>query len=239
MKKFLLLCAYSLLMTPVLAQRTNGAEARYHESRLAFTYPPYGLAKVKGLIARLKDDKEGDERLPAKTFDALPFDEKFTYVMIHAEDFSQNCAGMPEIAGENKKIFGHTPGAFEADERTWSERETGFLNHNRAKVIRLLRDSMRSGHVGINVKGAIEETKAYELIPDLIAAHERDPDDHDLLTVMMLLMDDAKYKPFMATTVAKKLYGDNSNYQGAIEDTPAHEKLIVTLAGMFAKSHRP
>src|SRR6185503_2280886 len=67
----------------------------YHDSRLKFTTPPYGLAKVKGLIKGIKFvESEGDlgyRKLDDKKYKNLSLREKFTYNMIHAESYSQNC----------------------------------------------------------------------------------------------------------------------------------------------------
>ena len=50
---------------------------------------------------RIKQDSEGNARLSPKAFNALTFDEKFTYTMLHGEDFDQNCDASPGIVNED------------------------------------------------------------------------------------------------------------------------------------------
>ncbi len=226
-----------LLLLIVFANSCSAfAGDTYSERRMTLTEPKYGLSKVKRLIRKVKGDSEGNMRLNDKAFNSLGFNEKFTYVMIHGEDFSQNCDVAPIITHEESKIFSHIPDAFSGD-MSWSERERDFLNDNRAKVIVLLRKEMNGKRVGINVKQAIQEINGYELIPDLVSAHQRNKGDLDVLTLLSVLMKEGKYKPFQGTPVYKKLYGDDSNWHTYVASTPSNEKVIVSNATAFAKSH--
>lgn len=215
----------------------TAASRAYHEYRLQMTEPAYGLRKVKAMIAKIKPTGEaGDDReMPVKQFNRLSVPEKFTYCMMHAEDFSQNCDPMPVLVDEQKKIFGYLPDAF--NQTTWSQKQQDFLHHNRSKVISLLRSTIHAKHrVGGNLKQAIVELKAYELIPDMVQVYNRDHKDQDIITVLMLLMSDGNYAPFLKSATYKKLYGDNSNYQGFVMANRENEKLEIDRAMGYYRS---
>lgn len=243
MKK--LLCLVVAIATVTCALPQNGypkptaASRRYHESRFEITEPAFGLAKVKALIAKIKPDSESNARLSNKQYDALSFDEKFTFNMIHMEDSSQNCDAMPGIENEQSKIFAFCPDAFDAEE-VWSERQVDFLKKNRPRVIGLLRSTINTRHrVGANLKQAINLLQARELAPDLVTAYRRAGQDHDILTLLMILMKDAKYKPFLSSPLYKKLYADeNSSYKAYIAASPANIRMITDQALAFSKSRK-
>lgn len=234
---FALLCA----VPGAHAARPSGpsrASLRYHEARMAMTIPSYSLASVRARVRKLKADPDGSSRLNDKTFRELSFEEKFTYVMVHGEDFSQNCDESPGILQEERKIFGFTPSPFN-DAAMWSDRQSAFLKENRPQVIRLMHDTIRAkGRVGSNFKHAIVDLKAVELIPDLADVYKRTRTDHDILTVMMILMKDGKYRPFLTTPIYGKLFGDNAGYAASISASPANQRLILDLAQRFYRSTR-
>ncbi|MBN9500197.1 MAG: hypothetical protein BGO01_07475 [Armatimonadetes bacterium 55-13] len=244
MRKFLPLCAIFVAAASALAQDsppwpTPSAESRkYHEYRKRETTPTYGLSKVKAIIAKIKETDEGDMILGDDAYNALSLKEKFTYTMLHGEYFTQICDVIPPIQDEQKKIFGYFPSPFN-DEQMWSKRQKEFLHKNRVEIIKLIRETIKAkGTVGVNLKEAIMETNAVELIPDLIAQFGKDKKDYDLLTVMMLLMKVNNYPAFKASASYKKLYGDESNYQAFIANNSANQKLIISRATAFYKSKK-
>jgi hypothetical protein len=243
MKHVTLLLAAVALCGPASALAAAGARPtqasmRYHRMRQAETAPPYSLPKVRAMVRRLKADSEGSSRLSAKAWDALSFQEKFTYVMIHGEDFSQNCADAPSILQEERKIFAFTPSPFN-DEAEWSKRQLAFLKDNRARVIGLMRETMRSqGRAGSNLKHAVTEINAVELIPDLVGLYNRSRADHDLLTVLMVLMKEGKYPPFLATATCRHLFGEHANFEAFIPATPANQRQITDLAMAYYRSYK-
>lgn len=230
------LTAALALLFPVLltAQEEEWKEASpeskaYHEYRLKTTIPPYGLPKVKALIKDIKEDEDTHLILPAKAYNALSLREKFTYHMIHAESYSQNCDVMPPIQDEQKKIMGYLPDAF--DEYAWSDRQRKFLQDNKDSVMALIKESVnRSGRIGLNYKEAIVEMNALQMIPFLITFYKKDRKDHDILTVLLLLMKGVKYEPFAKSVTYTKLYGDNSSYTSFIQLNAANEELIFKRA---------
>jgi hypothetical protein len=208
----------------------------FHAYRTALTEPSYGLAKVKKMVNAIRRDRDENRRLSSKQFNALTLPETFTYVMVHGEDFSQNCNVMPAIKAEDKKIFAYPAEAF-GDETVWSDRQTGFLKKNRSQIIKLIRETIQAQHrVGANLKAAIIELNAREMVPDLISAYQRDRRDNDVLTVLMLLMKQGDYQPFMYTPIYMKLYGDeNASYQEYLESKPANVKTILDNAQLFSR----
>lgn len=230
-----------LLLFPVLVnaqeeevwKEASPESQAYHEYRLKETTPPYGLTKVKLLITKIRSTDDETFKLTNKDYMALSLREKFTYHMIHTESFSQNCDVMPPIQDEQKKIFAQLPDAF--GDGSWSERQTNFLKSNRDSVMALIKESVsRSKRLGVNYKVAILEMNAKEMIPFLIKTYNTDKKDHDILTVLMLLMRINEYKPFMTSLSYKKLYGDESGYQSWLDFNKANEDLILKRSGDFS-----
>ncbi|MCX2450125.1 hypothetical protein OQX61_02470 [Pedobacter sp. PLR] len=232
-----------LSSTLVFAQEDNQefkeaspASQAYHTNRLKITVPPYGLVKVKALIAGIKaTGGDGDvyfNVLSPKNYQSLSLPEKFTYHMIHAEVSSQNCDIPTPILEEELKIFGNLPDAF--DEESWSERQLNFLVSNRDSVLSLISESInRSKKVGLNYKITIEYVNGWEMIPLLIKTYNIDHKDHDILTVLIQLMKKNDYQPFMTSATYLKLYGNNSTYRSFLNFNKANEDLIISRAENF------
>jgi len=211
----------------------------YHKYRFEMTKPSFGLAKVSRLVATLKPDSEDNRRLSAERWNSLTPEEKFTYCMIHGEDMMQNCDVMPWLEGEQHKVFAYLPGAFDSEEAGWSERQRSYMKAHRGEFIRLLRSTFQARHrVGANLKGAVVQLNAVELIPDLIKVYNYDRKDQDILTVLMLLMKEGKYQPFLSSATYKKLYGNGANYQAFVEANPGNQKLMFDRAMGFYRSRR-
>jgi hypothetical protein len=211
----------------------------YHDYRLKPTVPPYGLARVKAMIQKIKSDEEDNEALTAKEYESLSFREKFTYHMIHAESYSQNCDYIPPPPNEQNKIFAYLPDAFE--EFQWSDRQSTFLATNRDSVIDLMKQSItRSKRVGVNFKQAILEINAKEMIPFLIDVYRKNKTvrDLDILTVFLLLMKENEYEPFLVSGSYRKLYSDESSYQSYLNYNKANEDLIIKRAMDFYDATR-
>lgn len=216
--------------------KVSAATKRYHDARFRVTEPTYGLAKVKGLVKGIKPDGEDNERLSQAAYDHLTTPEKFTYAMLHGEDMSQNCDAMPWIVDEEKKLFAYPPPIFGGD-AAWSKRQMAFLTGHRTEVVRLLRSTMRAkGQVGANLKATIITLRANELIPDLLAVYNRDHYDGDILSVLMILMNDGKYEPFLKSETHRKLFGPDANYGSYILANEANRKLMAERAMAFYRT---
>ena len=238
MKKYLVFLALIPFLSTAAQDDTTWKEASkesqaYHDYREKLTVPPYGLQKIKGLVARIKLDENEKEELDQKKYLALSLREKFTYHMIHPESYSQNCDAMPPIQDEQKKIFAQLPDIF--DEYAWTDRQIQFFKDNKDSVMNFMKESIsRTKRVGVNFKHAMVEMKAREMIPFLIATYNISKKDHDILTVLMLLMKNDKYAAFLNSPSYKKLYADeDASYQSYLNFNTANEQLIIKRATEF------
>lgn len=241
-------------MTPVLAltlliappapfkqtPEPSAATRRYYESRKTLTIPKYGADKVQALIKTIKTKDQDDDVptsvLPRDQFDKLSLAEQFTYTMLHGELGLQNCDAMMYVNGAEKKVFGHFPDAF-GDESTWSESQEAFMRSHRAEFVPLIRETMaEQGVVGVNIKHAVLVLKANEVIPDLVAVYKKNRKDHDILTLLMLLMRDGEYRPFLKSATYRKLYGEQSSYSSWITASKANQDLVGARAMAFHAS---
>lgn len=214
-------------------KEASPASQAYHKFRLKSTIPPYGLAKVKAIVAKVKIDDEDAVMPSRKDYEGMSLREKFTYHMICPETYSQNCDAMPPILDEEKKIFGNLPDVF--NEAEWSDRQVKFLVNNRDSVMSIIKESVnRTKRVGLNYKAAIVEISGREMIPYLVDIYKLDRKDHDILTVLMLLMKKGKYKPFLNSSSFEKLYSANSDYLSFLNGNLANEELIITRALRYA-----
>ncbi len=211
----------------------------YHEYRKKITRPPYGLGKITALIKQIKfkDDPNGGEggtkALPAKTYLSLSLQEKFTYNMIHAESYSQNCDAELPVEDEQLKIFGQLPDLF--GEYSWDDRQLRFFKTNRDSVMELMKESIgRTNRIGLNFKHVLVEINAKDMIPLLISTYQLEKKDHDILTVLMLLMRDNMYAPFLNSVSYQKLYANKeSSYRAYLNFNTANEELIIKRATDF------
>jgi hypothetical protein len=240
MKKTLFTLAALILFATAFSQSDDDpkgpsdASWAYEKFRNKITRPPYGLEKVLGLIKNAPSSgDEGGTMLSSKVYGSLTLREKFTYNMIHGESYSQNCdAGFATI-DEEKRIWAELNGPFGEDH--WSGRQTDFFNEHRDSVVTLMAESIeRSRRVGLNYKNVIEEINATEMIPLLISTYNIDKKDHDILTVLMLLMLNNKYPPFMQSASYTKLYADKeSRWKTFLNFNSANEALIIQRATDF------
>jgi hypothetical protein len=233
----MLLAAFAFAAPQDGEPKISEKSRRAHEYRMVNTSPSYDLAKVKAIVRKIKPDDEGSKILNPKVFDKMPLEEKFTYTLVNREWFSQNCDEMPIVENEDKKIFAYLPA--EDDMMDFSDHEQNFLKNNRGRVIPLLsREIEAHPHVGLNVKSVVVYLDAYELIPDIVKAYQRNPRDLDLLTVLDTLMKDGKYAPFMQSITYKKLYGTNADYKTYVDGNKANAKLTMDRAMAFYNSRK-
>jgi len=201
----------------------------YTKYRATISKPPFGLAKVQALISNLRNDEMA---LNAKKYQALSMREQFTYNMIYGEIDDQSCDAQPEILDEQKKIFSRLPDFF--GDSGWGPRQLKFFVAHRDTVLKLIKEStLRSNHMGANYKQVIVDLKANAMIPFVIEVYRANPKDKDLLTVLLLLMSEGKYVPFLQSSGYKKLYGDENDYRTYLEFNVANEQLIISRAMAF------
>jgi hypothetical protein len=230
--------SYSFAQDTMVWKEASKESRLYHSYRLETSNPLYSLKKIEELVSKIKavDDETGlggKETLNKKTYLSLSFPEKFTYHMIHPESYSQNCDAMPPIQDEQKKIFAQLPDVF--GEFEWSERQTKFFLANRDSVILLMKACItKDNRIGLNFKHVIIDINAKEMIPLLISIYNTNKKDHDILTMLMLLMKDNEYDQFLNSTSYKKLYADSdASYKAYLTFNTANEELIIKRATDF------
>jgi len=177
--------------------------------------------------------------LSDSAYNALPLDEQFTYNMIHAEDYSQMCDGLPVHDDEAGRIYGLTTDFF--GEYSWSQRQIDFFKDNRDSVHLLMKRVIdQQGSVGMNFLYIIAKYNAVDLIPSLIDVYRKDNSNHYILTVLMLLMKANNYSDFVQSTSYKKLYSsdDSHNYTAFLTYNKANEDLIIRRATNFYNSRK-
>lgn len=243
MKRSLLFLAAFFVCVISFAQAEEWKDASkeshaYHVYREKITRPPDGLEKILGMINKISTDQnigadEDNSALPLKNYSSLSLREKFTYNMVHGESYSQNCDAMPPIQDEQKKIFARLPDVF--GEYSWSTRQRDFFKANKDSVVSLMTASIeRTNRVGVNYKQVIVDINAAEMIPLLIKTYNAEKKDHDILTVLMLLMLNDSYGPFLSSVSYKKLYADKvSSYTAYLTFNAANEALIIQRATDF------
>jgi len=233
----LLLPSAYLTLAQTPSKTKVSASVAYHSYRFYEAAPAYGLEKVRRLITNGKKEDQFEEELepPLTTgqFGALSLEEKFTYVMIHPEEFNQACYIAPVVVGEEHLIFGRLPGPG-AGLRQWSAGQRAFLKESKPELIELLKKEIGGHeHVGLNVKTAVADIDAYPLIPSIVAAANRNKKDLDLLTVLSILMKDGRYRPFENTDIYRKLYGPKSNDSVGVPDSVTTRNFIINQARAF------
>lgn len=244
MKRAVLFCLALGALPPAYSQEDppglSAASANYHRYRLADTWPLYELNKVQNLINHAKDrpNEGGDSGTLAisdKGWRSLRPAAKFTYCMIHGELYSQNCDGMPAFVGEETKIFAQPAAAFN-NEQDWSDRQITFLQSRHSSVVEWIRKAIRTqNRVGVNLKKAILEIDANELVPDLVAQYWRSSRDKDVLSVLCLLMKHRRFAPFVKSPLFKALYSGDASYQTFVPCSRDTEKFIIDCALRFSK----
>jgi hypothetical protein len=215
----------------------NATKGQIYLNTDELTVPPYGLDKIKKLVEKIPYiEGEGDggvEALTEKTYAALSVKEKFTYNMVHPETYSQICDPLPAHPDEANRIYATVPDTY--GEYDWSERQVNFFKNNRAELAQLIKEQRT---IKSNLKEAIVEMNATELIPYLINLYNKDKKDHYILTVLLQLMKNNNYPEFVNSTGYKKLYREpktEEDYMTAfyLVYNKANEDLIIQRATNF------
>lgn len=214
--------------------RTNESLVHYNDRR-DITMPSYGLKKVLALIRQAEKDRPGTgTTLSPKVYSTLSLREKFTYHMINGESYSQNCNGPVIIQDEDKKILARLPDIFGVND--WGGRQWDFFKDHRDSVIRFMTtQAVTAVRIGANFKWVIERLNATEMIPLLITTYRNaGKKDHDLLTVLALLMRDNKYQPFLSSGLYQQLYeSKQSSLRAYIDFSASNEAQIIQYATDF------
>jgi hypothetical protein len=232
----ILLCSWSTSFAQVNEDlqftRVGNESMTIYKDRRDITVPSYGIQKIRGLIAQARKEEPGMSTvLSPQIYSALSLREKFTYHMINGETYSQNCSMVMIDRDEQKKIYARLPDIFGLND--WSSRQWDFLRDNRDSVIVFMNSHIvTSISLGANFKRVIVRLNATEMIPLLLSTYNNQKKkDHDILTVLMLLMQDNKYQPFLISNVYTRLYkSKESSYKRYLDFNAADEVLILQHA---------
>ncbi|MDE1191001.1 MAG: hypothetical protein PW786_02525 [Arachidicoccus sp.] len=210
----------------------------YYTSRKKISIPNYDYSKIEKIINKIKptseEDADGENYiLNSNIYNRLSLREKFTYNMIHPEKYVQNYDS-PQIEEDaDKKIYAYPPEAF--NNSYWSKRQTDFFKNNRDSILFLTKECIENNNrIGSNYKQVIIDLNAIELIPVLIKTVKETETDHDILTVLNLLMKYGNYVPFTKSQMYETLYGsDDASSDSFISFNKENEDLILKNAMDF------
>ncbi len=154
--------------------------------------------------------------------------------MIHRESFSQICT--LSLDDGRKKIFAELPRL--PDDLYWSGRQLKFFTDNKDSATTLMENCiLKDGWVGLNFKTIIVNINAKLLTSLIINIYKSDKEDHDLLTVLMLLMKENKYSEFTTSPIYKDLYErENSSYKSFVDLNDENEDFIIKCATNFCNT---
>jgi hypothetical protein len=179
--------------------------------------------KIQKLIAADKKKRaknmEDDRGIPDAAFSKLTAAELLAYCSVYGETYNQVCDVMMPIVDAEKKIL---PYLFEPyNEFALSTRQETACKEKKAEIVKLVMAAAnKEKRLGINFKSLIYNIKAYDAIPTIVTLYKASvKKDGDILTLLNLLMFDAKYEPFMTSTTQQKLYAD--------AEKPEHERFIT------------
>lgn len=235
-----LLASLSPAQNPRPSQKDIDAALAYHAYRQRTTEPPFNLAKVKALVAsgqtaHLTSSPRADigKTLPEAKFNKLSLEEQFTYNMLYPETWSQNCIGRGAEIHEANRIYRRAPVEFDAA-YFWSEKQIKWFRSHRREVVGFLRRTIAARHdAGSNVKQAIVQIQGYELIPELIDLFRNNRKDKDLLSTMVTLMDNGKYKPFQTSDIGIKMVSPKAHAREPLAATKTNEDFILSQAKAY------
>ena len=239
----LLLLLLSYTSTQAQNQDSSGKSKvdtnSYALYRERISEPPYGLDKVKAFLAEKEvpyDSPSKEKKMLEwqKRYQQLSLREKFTAITIYKNQHFQICSHMGIYIGDEHKIFAQLLPSF-----SWgsirSVLSSKFWKPYRDSVIFYLNDCIsKDKRIGVNFKEVIVAINAVEMIPFITTSYQADSKDHDILTVLMLLMKNNAYRPFLASDLNKILYqDDDASYKSSVDWTPENEALIIKLANDF------
>lgn len=213
-------------------------DSSYYAFREKNSIPPFSTKKIQFLIDKrlktLPDEAltDYDAGIPARDFNTLTAEEKFTYTMIYPEIFSQACAERMFVNDPQKKIFGQL--LFVYNGVFWSERQISYMKKNKAQVLTFIRElSGKTNEMGLNYKSAILEMNAWESIPFLIDFYQNNRRDKDILTTLLLLLNKGELSDFKQSKIYQKLYGPDKNYESWMDFSEANEQYIIETAQAY------
>lgn len=224
-----------ILVTLLLSCGCFAQFGKFYEYRRFIIIPPAGSEKMQKLLddSSLRFHYGQPRALPAEKYAALSLRDKFVYNIATGESFAQNCSMDMDPEHAETLLFAQLPPPF--GEYRWSDRQYKFFKSNRDTVIAMIKEyGIMADHLGVNFKHVIVNLNATSLIPFLTSEFRMHSRDHDILTVLMLLMEQNHYSPFLKSPVYETLYGTReSSYRRTIALTRADQELIIRDANEF------
>lgn len=225
--------------------------AQYERTEPSFslqsTAPSFGLQKINALIDSARELKlkkmHTSKRdtpdmifihvsLSEEVYNTLSLREKFTYNMINPESYWQNCS-LSFFGCSKNQIPARLPKM--SDLFNWSERQIKFFEGNKDSVMEFIKiDDQMNHRLGLNDKTVINMINAGKLTPLLQKCYLKTR-DCEILTVLMVLMIDNHYSPFIQSDLYKKLYTGSTHqiYRNFIDRYKNNEEYILRLATNF------
>ena len=92
MKKYFLIFPFLIITICIIAQNTDtDKNFAHYKYRTEISEPNYNLKKIRELIIKNNKGYGNGNALSETMYRSFNLREKFTYNMIHAESYSQNC----------------------------------------------------------------------------------------------------------------------------------------------------
>ncbi len=244
-----LLVALVLLLSPgnpELAETESTFELPGYFPDSSFVYPAYCERSdlVDSLMfAAIKKLGKNDSppfpyipyKLSDKEYALLSEKDRFLHLLYFPENYRQICSLFPLREDVQSKVHERLENHF--GETALSARQTRYLENNREEVIGYIRQCLKQ-HPRINNR-MLEIIRVQNLvpcIPELIDCLNRGNYRNTYyLTVLMHLMADNKYAPFLESTAYKSLFNEDHGY-GEQPRTHKLENEIKSLAASFHAS---
>lgn len=195
-----------------------------------YNIPKYQLEKILTFI--LSSEASGHEKNPdwsrhfrngnysfsirISAYDNLNTKAKLTYNLINYEQYFQNCgSGMLKSYETKGRLTARLAGPLEFFQ--WSGRQYDYFREHRDSIVAYMQEIYQDqGFIGQNLKEAIVEADAWEMIPSLAKEYEKRKDLR-LLTTLSLLMKKGEFKPFEKSYIYQELYGEGKRWTASME----------------------
>lgn len=200
----------------------------------------FSSPKLNALMNKTPKPKESWEAKKLSDSDLASLDVMGLVVYAHhfPEQYFQSCSRYSRATDESEKIHSILPRKGEG--LTMSFRQWESLKKNRDSVIYIISHCFENeAGISDDYKQTIVGLAGHEAIPTLKKILERQPQklkDTYILTVLMLLMKNENYAPFIATELCKALYNeDNKDFRKemTVVLTKSRRDEILTLAGTY------
>ncbi|MCW3101812.1 MAG: hypothetical protein JWO09_252 [Bacteroidetes bacterium] len=202
--------------------------------------PCFSSPRLNALMNKTPKPKEEWEAKKLSEADLASLDVMALVIYAHhfPEQYYQSCSRYSRAADESEKIHSILPRKGEG--LTMSFRQWESLKKNRDSVMYIISHCFENeAGISDDYKQTIVNLAGYEAIPTLKKILERQPQklkDTYILTVLMLLMKNDQYAPFIATELYKALYNEeNKDFRKemTVALTNKRRDEILALAGAY------